>query len=180
MNRQPVEARVSPLLTAEQIGARVREIADRISHDYAGGGLVVVGILKGAWVFLADLVRCLTIPVVVDFIAVSSYGSGTESSGAVNVMLRPSCPLEGQDVLVVDDILDTGLTLGLVLDKLRQSHPRSLRLCVLLDKPARRRADVEPDYVGFQIPDRFVVGYGLDCGERFRNLPYLGFLAEVE
>jgi hypoxanthine phosphoribosyltransferase len=165
------------LFSAEQIAARVRELADRISADYAGRTLIVVGVLKGAWVFLADLVRQLTIPVRCDFVRVSSYGAGTVSSGDPRLSLDVSLPLADAEVLVVDDILDTGISLQWLAGHLRDKQPRSLRLCVLLDKSERRVAPVEADYVGFKIPDRFVVGYGLDCNEQFRELPYVGYFA---
>jgi len=156
----------------------VRELAEAISRDYAGREPLVVGILKGSWIFLADLVRQLTIPVFIDFMTVSSYGPSTKSSGVVKIVLDLKCPLEGRDVLIVEDILDSGLTLKYIVDSLKLRKPRSLRLCVLLDKPDRRKVTIQPDYVGFKVPDRFVVGYGADFNERFRSLPYIGFVAE--
>jgi hypoxanthine phosphoribosyltransferase len=166
------------LLTEEQIASRVRELAVQISADYAGRELLVVGVLKGAWVFLADLVRLMTVPVVVDFMMASSYGAGTSSTGTVKIVLDLASPVEGRDVLIVDDILDSGLTLKHIFDNLKLSGPRSLRTAVLLDKPERRRAAIEADYVGFRIPNRFVVGYGVDFAGRFRNLPYIGYIEE--
>jgi hypoxanthine phosphoribosyltransferase len=165
------------LLSAEQIAARVRELAEAISADYQGRPLIVIGVLKGAWIFLADLVRQLTIPVRCDFVRVSSYGAGTVTSGEPRLSLDVSLPLAGADVLVVDDILDTGISMQWLLRHLGPMQPRSLRLLVLLDKPERRLVPIEADYVGFPIPDRFVVGYGLDCNEQFRNLPYIGYFA---
>ena len=166
--------RVEVMISAEQIAERVRQLAAQISADYAGKRPLLVGVLKGSWIFLADLVRQLTIPVRCDFVRVSSYGMGTETSGEPKLLLDVVEPVAGADVLVVDDILDTGISVAWLLDHLRKKNPASLRMCVLLDKSERRRVPVPGDYVGFQIPDRFVVGYGLDCGEQFRELPYVG------
>jgi len=168
------------LLTKEQVARRVLELAERISADYADRELFVVGVLKGAWVFLADLVRHLTVPVTVDFMMVSSYGSGTCSTGVVKTVLDLKSPVEGRDVLLVDDILDSGLTLRYIVDDMKRRNPNSLRVAVLLDKPERHRADVEVDYIGFTIPNKFVVGYGVDFAERFRNLPYIGYIEDSE
>lgn len=164
------------LVDAPSIAAKISELAGRISADYAGKDPVLVSILKGALPFLADLMRQLPIPLSLDFLEVSSYGSSTESSGVVRILKDLAHPIEGRHVLVVEDILDTGYTLQYVLDHLRGQHPASLRLCTLLDKPARRVVPIEIDYRGFEIPDRFVVGYGLDYGERYRNLPFIGVL----
>jgi len=166
------------LFTPEQIARRVRELADQLSADYAGRELLVIGILKGSWVFLADLVRHMTIPAVIDFMMVSSYGAGTSSSGVVRIVLDPRCPIENRDVLVVEDILDSGLTLECIVDSLTQRRPKSLKVVALLDKPAGRRVDIKADYVGFAVPDKFVVGYGVDHAERYRNLPYVGYIEE--
>jgi hypoxanthine phosphoribosyltransferase len=166
------------LLTKEQIDKRVRELAEQISADLAGRELVVIGVLKGSWIFLADLVRLITVPVTVDFVMASSYGANTDSSGTVTIVLDSKVPVEGRDVLVVDDILDSGLTLKHIVDGLKLRRPRSLKIAVLMDKPDRRRADIKADYVGFQIPNKFVVGYGVDFAERFRNLPYVGYIEE--
>ncbi len=166
------------LLTKEQIAKRVHELADRISAEYAGRELLVVGVLKGSWIFLADLVRLLTVPVTVDFVMASSYGAGTDSSGVVRMVLNLKCPLADRDVLVVEDIMDSGLTLKYIIDNLKLRKPRSLRIVALMDKPDRRRTDVKADYVGFTIPNRFVVGYGVDFAERFRNLPYVGYIED--
>ena len=166
--------RVEVMISAEQIAERVRQLAAQISADYAGKQPLVVGVLKGAWVLTADLVRQLTIPVRCDFVRVASYGMGTETSGQPKLLLDVLEPVAGADVLVVDDILDTGISVAWLLDHLRTKNPASLRLCVLLDKAERRRVPVTADYVGFSIPDRFVVGYGLDCGEQFRELPFVG------
>jgi hypoxanthine phosphoribosyltransferase len=164
------------LVTAEQIAATVEQLGRRIAADYQGKDLVLVSILKGALPFLADLMRATQIPLALDFLEVSSYGAETESSGVVRILKDLAQPIEGRDVLVVEDILDTGHTLAYVLEHLRGQRPASLRLCVLLDKPARRVIPVEIDYRGFEIPDKFVVGYGLDYAERYRNLPFVGVL----
>lgn len=166
--------RVKVMISADQIAERVRQLAAQISADYAGKRPLVVGVLKGVWVFLADLVRQLTIPIRCDFVRVTSYGMGTQTSGQPQLLLDTLEPVAGADVLVVDDILDTGISIAWLLDHLRKKNPASLRLCVLLDKSERRRVPVAADYVGFTIPDRFVVGYGLDCGEQFRELPFVG------
>ena len=166
------------LLTKEQIANRVRELAEQISADFAGRELLVIGVLKGSWIFLADLVRLITIPVAVDFMMASSYGAGTDSSGEVKIVLDLKAPVDGRDVLVVDDILDSGLTLKQIIDNLNSRRPRSLKVVVLMDKPDRRRVDIKSDYVGFKIPNKFVVGYGVDYAERFRNLPYVGYIEE--
>ncbi len=165
---------------AEDIDRRVSELAEQISRDYAGKEPLVIGILKGSWVFLADLVRRLAVPVIIDFMTVSSYGASTKSSGVVKIVLDLKCPLENRDVLLVEDILDTGLTLSYLIRHLQLRKPRSLKLCVLMDKPERRKVQITPDYVGFVVPDRFVVGYGADFGERFRNLPYIGYVEKSE
>jgi hypoxanthine phosphoribosyltransferase len=166
------------LFTEEQIAQRVRELAGQLSADYAGRDVVAVGVLKGAWVFLADLVRLMTVPVTVDFVMVSSYGAGCDSSGVVELVLDLKCRLEDRDVLVVEDIMDSGLTLKYIIDNLRLRRPRSLKVVALMNKPDRRRTDIEADYVGFRIPNKFVVGYGVDFAERFRNLPYIGYVEE--
>ena len=169
---------VSLAIPAEQLERRVREIAEQISADYAGQQPVIVGVLKGAWVFMADLVRRLSIPVRCDFVRLSSYGAGTVPSGPPKLLLDLTEPIEGRHVLVVDDIVDTGISLAWLEQHLLGKQPASLKMCVLLDKPARREVDVEPDYVGFEIPDRFVVGYGIDYAEQYRELPYIGYIDE--
>lgn len=158
------------LFDAEEIDARVRDLARRISRDYAGEELLVIGILKGAFVFMADLIRYLDIPARIDFMDVSSYGLSTESSGQVRIMKDLEHPIDGRNVLVVEDIVDTGLTIKYIRDILEKRHPRSLKICTFLDKPARRKVEVEVDYVGFAIEDHFIVGYGLDYAEKYRNL----------
>jgi hypoxanthine phosphoribosyltransferase len=164
------------LVSTEQIAAKVHELGAQIAADYQGKDLVLVSILKGALPFLADLMRATQIPLALDFLEVSSYGSGTESSGAVRILKDLANPIEGRNVLVVEDILDTGHTLSYVFDHLRSQRPSSVRLCVLLDKPARRVIPIDIDYRGFEIPDKFVIGYGLDYAERYRNLPFVGVL----
>ena len=165
------------LITGEQIEAKVGELGVQLSTDYAGHDLVLVSVLKGALPFMADLMRAMTIPVQVDLMEVSSYGgTATETSGLVRILKDLSSSIEGKDVLIVEDIIDTGLTLNYLLRYLRGKNPRSLRICALLDKPARRLVEIDIDYRGFTIPDRFVVGYGLDYDERYRNLPYIGVL----
>ncbi|HEY8498219.1 MAG TPA: hypoxanthine phosphoribosyltransferase [Limnochordales bacterium] len=164
------------LIDEQRIAQRVRALGRQISADYAGREPVLIGILKGAVLFLADLLRALSIHASVDFMAISSYGSGTQSSGVVRILKDLDHPIAGRDVLIVEDIVDTGLTIRYLLDNLRSRRPASLRVCVLLDKRERRQVPVELDYVGFEIPDRFVVGYGLDYAERYRNLPFIGVL----
>ena len=164
-------ATLSLLLSCEAIAARVNELAIQISRDYAGKDLVLVGVLKGALVFLADLMRALEIPVQVEFVRLASYGKGTTSAGQVRVVLDVEASITGRHVLIVEDILDTGLTLGVLLERLRAHEPASLKLCVLLSKRIRRAYEITPDYKGFDVPDGFVVGYGIDYGERYRHLP---------
>jgi hypoxanthine phosphoribosyltransferase len=155
---------------------RVGQLAEQISADYAGKVPLIVGVLKGAWVFMADLVRCLTIPVQCDFVMLASYGMATESTGQVALRLDLAETAENRDIVVVEDVVDTGDSLRWLMDHLAQKSPASLRLCALLDKPARRRSAVKIDYLGFTVPDRFVVGYGIDCRERYRELPYVGYV----
>ena len=164
------------LLQPEEIQAKVRELAGLLSRDYAGKDLVLVCILKGAVIFFADLVRHMRISPTLDFMAISSYGAGTKTSGVVRILKDLDQPLQGKDVVIVEDIVDTGLTLKYLVENLRSRQPASLRTCVLLDKPQRREVDIQPDYLGFTIPDRFVIGYGLDYAERYRNLPFIGVL----
>ena len=164
------------LLTGDEIAARVADLGAQLAADYGGRTPVLVSVLKGSIVFLADLIRAMDVPLNVDLMEVSSYGSATESSGQVRILKDLSSSIEGRDVVVVEDIIDTGLTLNYLLRYLAERHPTSVRVCCLLDKPARRLAEIEIDYRGFSIPDRFVVGYGLDYDERYRNLPYIGVL----
>lgn len=164
------------LLSGEQVQARVAELGAQLSTDYEGRDPVLVSVLKGSIIFLADLVRAMPIPLSIDLMEVSSYGASTESSGQVRILKDLSTSIEGREVIVVEDIIDTGLTLNYLLRYLHDKGPASIRICCLLDKPARRLAEIEIDYRGFTIPDRFVIGYGLDYGERYRNLPYIGVL----
>ena len=165
------------LVSEEQIQAKVRELGARISVDYAGRELTLVSVLKGSLPFMADLMRSITVPVRIDLMEVSSYGgSSTESSGLVRILKDLSASIADEDVLLVEDIIDTGLTLNYLVRYLRGKGPRSLRICTLLDKPARRLVEIPVDYTGFTIEDRFVVGYGLDFGEFYRNLRYVGVL----
>src|SRR6187402_3357217 len=165
------------LLREDEIAAKVRELGSRISADYAGQQLTLVSVLKGSLPFMADLMRAIDIPVRIDLMEVSSYGgTATESSGLVRILKDLSASIEGEEVLIVEDIIDTGLTLNYLLRYLRGKDPRSLRICALLDKPARRLVEIPIDYTGFVIPDEFVVGYGLDYGEFYRNLPFIGVL----
>jgi hypoxanthine phosphoribosyltransferase len=159
------------LFSKEVIDRRVRELADAISHDYAGRELVVVGVLKGAFIFMADLIRALRIPCKVDFTQLASYGSGTVSSGDIVIKKDIGLPIDGRDVLIVEDIVDTGLTLSFLVAALKERAPRSLKVCVFLDKKMRRKVPFEADYTGFAIDDGFVVGYGLDFNEQARFLP---------
>lgn len=168
------------LIPEEKIRKRVQEMAAEISRDYEGHRPLMVGILKGAFIFLADLVRALKIPVEVDFLAVSSYGKSTISSGAVQIIKDLSEDIEGRHVLIVEDIVDTGLTLRYIYDLLQARKPASLKIAVLLDKKERRQVHVPVHYVGFEVPDLFLVGYGLDFAEQFRNLPYIRELTEEE
>jgi hypoxanthine phosphoribosyltransferase len=164
------------LVLAGDLQARVRELAAAISRDYADRRLLLVCVLKGAVLFLSDLMRHIDIPVEVDFMAVASYGSATDSSGVVRILKDLDTPLEGRDVLIVEDIVDSGLTLQYLLRNLGSRDPASLEVCALLTKPSRRKVELPVRYVGFEIPDRFVVGYGLDYAERHRNLPYVAEL----
>ena len=166
------------LVPAQDLARRVRELAVQISEDYQGKDLVLVGVLKGAVFFLSDLMRELMVPCEVDFMAVASYGSATKSSGVVRILKDLDAVIEGRDVLIVEDIVDSGLTLQYLLRNLAGRNPRSLEVCALLIKPDRREVDLEARYVGFEIPNRFAIGYGLDHGERYRNLPYVAALAE--
>jgi hypoxanthine phosphoribosyltransferase len=166
---------VSVLLSAEEIAKRVRELGAQISQDYGDRRLVLVSVLKGSFVFTADLARAIDIPNVrIEFLGVRSYGEGTSTSGVVQITQDLVKPIEGEDVLVVEDIVDTGLTIAHLLELFRTRHPASLKVCSLLHKPARTKIEVPVHYLGFTIEDRFVVGYGLDWAERYRNLPYIG------
>jgi hypoxanthine phosphoribosyltransferase len=166
------------LVPAEDLVRRVRELAAEVSRDYAGKDLVLVGVLKGAVFFLSDLMRHLDIPCEVDFMAVASYGSATKSSGVVRILKDLDAVIADRDVLIVEDIVDSGLTLQYLLRNLAGRQPRSLEVCALLIKPERKKVDIAARYVGFEIPNRFAIGYGLDHGERYRNLPYVAALKQ--
>jgi len=166
------------LVSTEDLERRVAELGAEISRDYAGKDLVMIGVLKGAVLFLADLLRELEVPCEIDFMAVSSYGSSTDSSGVVRILKDLDGPIEGRDVLLVEDIVDSGLTLHYLLKNLGARTPRSLEVCALLTKPERRRVDLPIRYVGFEIPNRFAIGYGLDHGQRYRNLSYVAALQQ--
>jgi len=172
----PADDIAEVLIDEQAIAAKVRELGTAIADDYRTKDLVLVSILKGALPFLADLMRQMPIPLALDFLEVSSYGEATESSGNVRILKDLAKSIEGRDVVVVEDILDTGQTLSYVIEHLRSKQPASVRLCTLLDKPARRIVPIQIDYRGFEIPDKFVVGYGLDYAERYRNLPFIGVL----
>ena len=164
------------LISEPVLQARIEALARAIEADYAGKNLLLVGILRGAIMFMADLARRLSLPVEMDFMAISSYGDATESSGVVRILKDLDTSIEGRDVLIVEDIIDTGLTLKYLMENLQRRHPASVAVCALLDKEKDREKILEPAYVGFKIPDRFVVGYGLDFAQKYRNLPYIGVL----
>ena len=165
------------LVTEEQMKAKVAELGAQISRDYAGKDLLLVSILKGAVVFMADQMREVKITSAIDFMVVSSYGgANTSSTGLVKIIKDLDADLTGRDVLIVEDILDTGITLSKLVPVLKMRNPESVKICTILSKPSRRKADIEPDYCGFEVPDEFVVGYGLDYDEKYRNLPYVGVL----
>ncbi len=164
------------LFTEEQLNEIVRRIGAEITEDYKDKNLLMVGVLKGSLVFMADLMREIHIPCAIDFLSVSSYGNGTSSSGEVRILKDLDQTLEGKDILVIEDILDSGNTLSFLLRTLSARNPASIRLCTLLDKPARRKAEVYADYIGAEVEDKFIVGYGLDYAEKYRNLSYIGVL----
>ena len=167
---------INVLLPEEEVDARIQAMGEQISRDYAGKQVHLICVLKGGSFFLCELAKRITVPVSLDFMSVSSYGGGTESKGVVKIVKDLDESIRDKDVLVVEDIVDSGRTLSYLLEMLRNRGPKSLRLCTLLDKPDRRVVDVDVDYTGFQIPDRFVVGYGLDYDQRYRNLPYIGIV----
>ena len=166
--------KVHVLLSEEEVEKRIREIGEQISRDYEGRSVHLICVLKGGVFFTCELAKRLKVPVSLDFMSVSSYGDDTKSSGVVRIVKDLDVPLEGKDVLIVEDIIDSGRTLSYLMEVLRQRGPKSLKLCTLLDKPERRVRDVQVDYVCFNIPDEFVVGYGLDYAQKYRNLPYIG------
>ncbi|WP_367925022.1 hypoxanthine phosphoribosyltransferase [uncultured Ruthenibacterium sp.] len=164
------------LISEEEIRAKVKEMGKKITEDYKNSNLMLVTVLKGAVVFLADVMREIDVPAEIDFMVVSSYGAGVKSSGVVKIVKDLDVPLEGKDILIVEDILDSGLTLSYIKELLASRGPKSIRIATLLDKPSRRKVDLQADYVGFSVPDEFVIGYGLDYDEKYRNLPYIGIL----
>jgi hypoxanthine phosphoribosyltransferase len=179
MSQTELERAVGEILIDEEtLGARIAELGVEVSADYQGRDLLLIGVLKGAVFFMADLMRHLTVQCEVDFMAISSYGDSTDSSGIVRILKDLDINIEGRDVLVVEDIIDSGLTLSYLMRNLESREPASLEVCALMTKPARREIDVPVRYIGFEIPNRFVVGYGLDFGERYRNLPYVAVLSE--
>jgi hypoxanthine phosphoribosyltransferase len=168
-----------PIVTQEQMRSRIRELGRQISADYAGKDLVLVGVLKGAYAFFADLARAIRIPVRVDFIIVTSYGTQTKTSGKVKLVTELTEKIKNRDVLLVEDIVDSGLTIQYLTKALAKQKPRSIKVCTLLSKPERRVVDVPLQYIGFRIPDQYVVGYGLDYQQQYRNLPYLAVLDQL-
>ena len=168
--------RVKVLFSEEEVDARIREIGEQISKDYEGKEVHMIFVLKGGTFFMCELAKRITVPVSLDFMSVSSYGNGTQSSGVVKIVKDLDETIMGKDVIVVEDIIDSGRTLSYLMELLRDRKPKSLRLCTLLDKPDRRVVDVDIDYTGFQIPDEFIVGYGLDYAQKYRNLPYVGIV----
>ncbi len=165
---------INVLLSEEEVDSKIKELGEQISKDYAGKEIHLVCVLRGGSFFMCELAKRITVPVSLDFMSVSSYGSDTKSSGAVKIVKDLDDSLEGKDVLVVEDIIDSGRTLSYLLELLKDRKPNSLKLCTLLDKPDRRVVDVDIDYTAFQVPDKFVVGYGLDYDQKYRNLPYIG------
>jgi len=162
------------LISQEQIQEKIRELGKQITEDYKDkDNVLLVGVLKGAFIFMADLIRNIDLPLHVDFMAVSSYGASTKSSGVVRILKDLEHDVEGKNLLIIEDIVDSGLTLSYMCNILKSRNPESIKICALLDKPSRRQVDIEVDYLGFEIPDYFVVGYGLDYGEKYRNLPYI-------
>jgi len=168
------------LIDEERIINRVKELGIQITSDYKSKDLIVIGILKGAVLFMADLIKKIDLPLSIDFMAVSSYGKSTQSSGIVRIQKDLDEEIEGKDVLIVEDIVDTGLTLKFLADNILSRNPKSLKVCCLLDKPSRRKVVVKVDYIGFDIPDEFVVGYGLDYAQKYRNKPFIGVIVKEE
>ena len=171
---------INVLISEADVDKRIQELGDQISKDYEGKEIHLICVLRGGSFFMCELAKRITVPVSMDFMSVSSYGDGTKSSGIVKIAKDLDEALEGKDVIVIEDIIDSGRTLYYLLDVLQKRQPKSLKLCTLLDKPDRRVKDVKVDYVGFEIPDEFVVGYGLDYAQKYRNLPYIGIVEGVE
>lgn len=165
------------LISEEEIKAKLKELGEKITRDYRDSdNILLVGVLKGAVLFIADLIRHIDLPLEVDFMAVSSYGASTESSGVVRILKDLEQNIQGKNILIVEDIIDSGLTLSYLYNLLKSRNPADIKICTLLDKPSRRKVDIKVDYLGFEIPDYFVVGYGLDYNEKYRNLPFIGVL----
>jgi hypoxanthine phosphoribosyltransferase len=164
------------LISEEELASRIKAMGEEITADYAGKEILMIGVLRGAVIFMADLARAIKVPVAIDFMAVSSYGSSTSSSGVVRILKDLDEDVEGKHVLIVEDIIDSGLTLKYLLENLKSRKPASIKICTLLNKPERRKVDVDITYNGFIVPDEFVVGYGLDYAEKYRNLPFIGIL----
>lgn len=164
------------LISQEELASRIKAMGDEISADYAGKEILMIGVLRGAVIFMADLARAIKVPVALDFMAVSSYGSSTTSSGIVRIIKDLDEEIQGKHILIVEDIIDSGLTLKYLLENIKSRKPASVKICTLLNKPERRKADVDINYNGFIVPDEFVVGYGLDYAEKYRNLPFIGVL----
>lgn len=168
--------KIETLISKEELATRVKELAKQIENDYQGKDLVCVGLLKGSVVFMTDLIKEINLDLKIDFMKVSSYGNGTDSTGVVKILKDVDEEVTGKDVLLIEDIVDTGLTLANVKEFMWKKRPNSIKICTLLDKPSRRKTDVKAEYIGFEIPDAFVIGYGLDYAEHYRNLPYVGVL----
>lgn len=169
---------IKTLITREKVEERIKELALDITRDYKGKELVVLGLLKGSVMFMSDLIKELDLPLVIDFMSVSSYGDGTSSTGIVKILKDTDFDLKGREILIVEDIIDTGLTLKYVREFLEAKGAKSVSICTLLDKPSRRKVEIKGDYTGFEIPDEFVVGYGLDFAQKHRNLPYVGIVVK--
>ena len=176
MEEKKMSERIRELISEEDVAKKIAEMGAQISRDYAGESVYLLCILKGGVFFTTELAKHITVPVNIDFMSVSSYGGETTSSGIVRIVKDLDTPIEGKNVLIAEDIIDTGRTLAYLMEHLKQRKPKSLKLCTLLDKPERRVSDVKVDYTGFEIPDEFVVGYGLDYDQRYRNLPYVGVI----
>ena len=166
------------LISREELAAKVKELGAKITEDYKGKEILLVGILKGSVPFMADLMREIDLDLSIDFMSVSSYGSSTKSSGVVRIIKDLDTPIEGKDVIIVEDIIDTGLTLDYLKGYLSGRHPNSLKICTILDKPSRRKVEIKGDYVGFEVEDKYIVGYGLDLDQRYRNLPYISWIKD--
>lgn len=170
--------KISVLIDEHKLEDKIQEIADKLNIEYEGRVIHMIGVLKGSVFFMCELAKRLTVPVTLDFMSVSSYGDGTKSSGVVKLIKDLDESIEGRDVVLVEDIMDSGRTLYYLVNMLKDRHPASFKVVTMLDKPSRRVADIEPDITAFEIPDRFVVGYGLDCAQKYRNLPYIGVIEE--